>query len=159
MHHFPLMSDRMGIDGELATLRANCYRGVVRVPLSTLDFNHPLALEKHREVSKQNVQRLEQIFEQNGCLRLQEENVINAIVYDEELPSLLSSSTLTAEQLQQIAWACDAPALDLGNLRCLSGLHRIEAAKRYLDDNDKWWIVRLFSAGMLFSAHCSFLLI
>ena len=142
------MSDRVGVDNELATLRANCYRGVVKVALDGLDFNHPLAIGKHRELSEQNVQRLERIFERNGCLRLQEENVINAIVHDEELRSLLSSSAQTAEQLRQIVWARDAPALDLRHLRCLSGLHRVEAAKRHLNENDKWWIVRLFSAGM-----------
>ncbi|KZM26577.1 hypothetical protein ST47_g2216 [Ascochyta rabiei] len=138
-YRFLLMSDRLSIDNELATLRDRCYRGVVKVPLHTLDFNHPLVIDKHRKLSEQNVQRLERIFERNGCLRLQEENVINAIVHDDELPSLLSFSAATAEQLRQIAWARDAPTLDLGNLRCLSGFHRIEAAKRYLDENDKWW--------------------
>jgi hypothetical protein len=142
------MSSYMDIDGELATLKDRCYRGVARVPLHTLDFNHPLALGKHREASEQNIQRLERIFERNGCLRLQEENVINAVVHDEGLSSLLLSHALTAEQLRRVTWARDAPVLNLGNLKCLSGLHRIEAAKRHLDENDKWWIVRLFSDGM-----------
>ena len=152
------MSERLSDDDELATLRARCYRGIVKVPLNTLDFDHPSVLGTRREISEQNVQRLERIFERTGCLRLQEENVINAIVIDEELYSLLSSGTTTAEQLRQIAWARDAPALNLGDLRCLSGLHRIEAAKRYLDENDKWWPVRLFCAGMLPSFHCCSLL-
>jgi hypothetical protein len=30
---------------------------------------------------------------------------------------------------------------------CLLGLHRIEAAKTFLDDNDQWWVVRLFTKG------------
>ena len=52
------------------------------MPLNTLDFDHPLVLGKRREISEQNVQRLERIFERNGCLRLQEENVVNAVVLD-----------------------------------------------------------------------------
>jgi hypothetical protein len=143
------MSEFLSDDGELAALKARCYRGIVKVPLNTLDFDHPLVLGKRREISEQNVQRLERIFERNGCLRLQEENVVNAVVLDQELPILLSSSAPTVEQLRQVTWARDAPALNLGNIRCLSGLHRIEAAKRYLDENDKWWPVRLFSAGTI----------
>jgi hypothetical protein len=144
-----IMSESLNEDSELAALRAKCYRGIVKAPLDALDFDHPLVVDKRREISEQNVQRLERIFERNGCLRLQEENVINAVVLDEDLPLLLSSgvSALTPEQLRQIAWARDAPALGAGKLKCISGLHRIQAAKRYLDENDKWWPVRLFSAG------------
>jgi hypothetical protein len=29
-------------------------------------------------------------------------------------------------------------------IRCLNGLHRIQAAKDYLDRNDQWWVVRLY---------------
>ena len=141
------MSEHLSDDDELATLRARCYRGIAKVPLDALDFDHPLVLGQRRETSEENVQRLERIFARNGCLRLQEENVINAVVLDEELPALLSSNSVTVEQLCQVTWARDTPGLNLGNLRCLSGLHRIQAAKRYLDENDKWWPVRLFSAG------------
>ena len=135
-------------DSELAALKAKYYRGIVKVPLDALDFDHPLVLGKRRDISEQNVQRLERIFERNGCLRLQEENVINAVVLDEDLPDLLSSSVSTVEQLRQVTWARDAPVLGSGNIRCISGLHRIQAAKRYLNENDKWWSVRLFSAGI-----------
>lgn len=147
------MSVSLNDDNEVAALRARCYRGIVKAPLDALDFDHPFVVGLRRDISEQNVQRLERIFERNGCLRLQEENVINAVVLDEDLPALLSTgvSALTPEQLRRIAWARDAPALSTAKLTCISGLHRIEAAKRHLDENDKWWPVRLFSAGMTFA--------
>jgi hypothetical protein len=142
-----IMSVSLNDDNEVAALRARCYRGIVKAPLDALDFDHPFVVGQRRDISEQNIQRLERIFERNGCLRLQEENVINAVVLDEDLPVL---SALTPEQLRQIAWARDAPTLSSGKLTCISGLHRIEAAKRHLNENDKWWPVRLFSAGITF---------
>lgn len=139
------MSASLDDDNEVAALRAKCYRGIVKAPLDALDFDHPLVVGKRRDISEQNVRRLEHIFERNGCLRLHEENIINAVVLDDDLSVL---SALTSEQLRQVAWARDAPALRAGKLACISGLHRIQAAKRHLDENDKWWPVRLFSAGM-----------
>ncbi|KAF1363093.1 hypothetical protein EJ07DRAFT_104137 [Lizonia empirigonia] len=142
------MSEPPNEDKKLAAFRAKCYRGIVKAPLDALDYDHPFVVDKRREISEQNIQRLERIFERNGCLRLQEENVINAIIRDEDLPLLLSSGISTSEQLRQVAWARDAPALSSGRLNCISGLHRVEAAKRYLEENDKWWPVRLFSADI-----------
>ncbi|KAF1353041.1 hypothetical protein EJ07DRAFT_134654 [Lizonia empirigonia] len=144
------MSDLLNKDSELATLKAKFYRGIVKVPLDGLDFDHSLVVDKRRELSEQNVLRLVRIFGRKGCLRLQEENVINAVILDKDLPALLSfgPSAFTPEKLRQITWARDAPALSSGKLKCVSGLHRIEAAKRCLDENDKWWPVRLFSVDI-----------
>jgi hypothetical protein len=134
-------------DLDLAEVKSRCYLGIARVPLTSLNFQHALVQNKHRAISPSNVWRLEKIFERNGCWRLQEENVINAVVQDDDLAMALSQSTIAGHELRSLQWAQDAPSLALSDVQCLSGLHRIEAANRYLDENDKWWIVRLFSYG------------
>ncbi|EUC40671.1 hypothetical protein COCMIDRAFT_108213 [Bipolaris oryzae ATCC 44560] len=133
-------------DITLAKHKANCFRGLIRARLDCLQFNHQLFLNKHREESPQNVRRLQKIFEKTGCLRLQEENIIDAVVEDDRLNAALHAIGLSNEALQKIRSPEDAPSLYLGELRCLNGLHRIRAADQYLNENDKWWVVRLFSS-------------
>ncbi|KAH7551129.1 hypothetical protein BM1_10003 [Bipolaris maydis] len=133
-------------DITLAEHKANCFRGLIRARLDCLQFNHQLFLNKHREESPQNVRRLQKIFEKTGCLRLQDENIIDAVVEDDRLNAALHAIGLSNEALQKICSPEDAPSLYLGELRCLNGLHRIRAADQYLNENDKWWVVRLFSS-------------
>ncbi|CAN9092239.1 unnamed protein product [Alternaria alternata] len=52
---------------------------------------------------------------------------------------------MSLDDIRSLQWPQDAPTLHLDNLQCLDGMHRIEAARRFLNENDKWWIVRLFS--------------
>lgn len=116
--------------------------------LDCLQFEHQLFLNKHREASPQNVRRLQKIFEKTGCLRLQDENVIDAVVEDARLDAALRAIGLSIEALQKVRSPKDAPTLHLRELKCLNGLHRIRAADQFLDENDKWWVVRLFSSGL-----------
>ncbi|KAF2849418.1 hypothetical protein T440DRAFT_126264 [Plenodomus tracheiphilus IPT5] len=132
-------------DAALAKDRLNCYRGIARVSLDSLNFRHSLVRKKHRDISQQNVLHLVEVFERKGCLRLQEEHVIDAVVRDEDLKEALARQEIPPEDFRNLQWAQNAPLLDISDVQCLSGMHRIEAAQRYLDDNDKWWIVRLFS--------------
>ena len=137
-------------DAALAKDTLKCYRGIARVPLNSLNFKHNLVKKKHRDISQQNVLHLVEVFERNGCLRLQEEHVIDAVIRDEDLVEALSRQGILEEDFRNLQWAQNAPLLDLSDVQCLSGMHRVEAARRYLDDNDKWWIVRLFSYSTLF---------
>lgn len=132
-------------DQELATLKIESYRGIARIPLDSLDFKHSLVQRQHREISLQNVHRIRGIFERTGCLRFDGDNIVNAIIADSDLKEALESANITAASFQSCQWPIDAPRLNLTRVKCLSGLHRIEAAKDFLDENDKWWIVRLFS--------------
>ena len=115
-----------------------CYRGIARVPLHALKFGHRIVLDKHRELSHKNVIRLEQIYEQVGCSRLQEENVVNAVIEDDNLVVALSLHGMSLDDMRSLRWPQDAPTLHLENVQCLSGMHRIEAARRFLNENDKW---------------------
>jgi hypothetical protein len=107
------------------------------VSLDSLTFQHALVEDKHRAISEENVRRLERIFEHNSCLRLQEEHVINATVYDDDLATALAKTNITETDFRSLQWTQDAPLLDLPNIYCLSGLHRTEATRQFLDDNDK----------------------
>jgi hypothetical protein len=134
-------------DVRLIKEKLRCYRGIARVSLGSLNFRHSLVQDKHRATVEENVLRLEKVFEHNGCLRLQEEHVIDAVVRDEELVAALTKISIAEKDFRSLQWPQDAPLLELLDVQCLSGLHRIEAAHRFLDDNDKWWVVRLFSYG------------
>jgi hypothetical protein len=136
-------------DEDFAAGKLTCYRGIARLPLHALRFENGTVLEKHRNLSHENVVRLERIYGQVGCARLQEENVINAIVEDGDLVAALSTHGMSLDDMRNLRWPQDAPILHLENVQCLSGMHRIEAARRFLNENDKWWIVRLFSYGKL----------
>jgi hypothetical protein len=135
------------LDEDFAAKKLICYRGIARVPLHALRFGHKIVLDNHRDHSHENVKRLKRIYEQVGCSRLQEENVINAVIEDDNLVAALSLHGMSLDDMRNLRWPQDAPALHLKDVQCLSGMHRIEAARRFLDENDKWWIVRLFSHG------------
>jgi hypothetical protein len=134
-------------DEDFAAKKLLCYRGIARLPLHALKYEHKIVQEKHRKISHENVIRLEKKYEQVGCERLQEENVINAIVKDGDLIAALSTHGMSLDEMRHLRWPQDAPALQIEDVQCLSGIHRIEAARHFLDENDKWWIVRLFSYG------------
>ncbi|ORX91555.1 hypothetical protein BCR34DRAFT_649961, partial [Clohesyomyces aquaticus] len=124
-------------DKELAVIKAGAYRGIAKIQLSALNFEHPLVQQEHRKVSIQNVRRLQRVFERNGCWRLQEENFVNAIVDDVTLNASLAAAGLGKDDFLQVRHGQPVPWLNLHNIDCLSGLHRIEAAKGFLDDNDQ----------------------
>jgi hypothetical protein len=135
------------LDADFAAKKLMCYRGIVRAPLHALKFGHGIVAARHRDLSYENVIRLQKIYEQVGCSRLQEENFINAVIEDDDLTVALSLHGMSLDDMRSLQWPRDAPTLHLDNIQCLDGMHRIEAARRFLNENDKWWIVRLFSYG------------
>ena len=134
-------------NSKLSILKARNYLGIAKIKLGALNFDHPLVRKKHRLPSKKNVRRLRNVFERAGCERLEKENFINAVVDDAALISSLAFSGLNKQRFRQLQEGDSIPFVDLRSVDCLGGLHRIEAAKEFLDDNDQWWIVRLFSKG------------
>jgi hypothetical protein len=59
-------------------------------------------LDKHRDLFHENVIRLEKIYEQVGCLRLQEENVINAVIEDDDLVAALSLHGMSLDNMRNL---------------------------------------------------------
>jgi hypothetical protein len=73
------------LEEDFAAKKLMCYQGIARVPLHALSFGHRIGLDKHRYLAHENVIRLERIYEQVGCVRVQEENVTNAVIPDDDL--------------------------------------------------------------------------
>ena len=132
-------------DPEYTAVKDRCFVGVARVQLRSLNFDHPLA-EPHRDLSKKAVNRLKRIFTIEGCLREQSENYVNAVVDRQHLRSALREANLRESDLIP-GDDGRAPALPILKVSCLHGLHRVRAAQKFLDRDDQWWTVRLFSDG------------
>ncbi|KAK3207311.1 hypothetical protein GRF29_103g513895 [Pseudopithomyces chartarum] len=73
------------------------------------------------------------------------ENFINAVVDDASLDDAVAVSQVSRNELLCLREGQELPLLHLRRVECLSGRHRIGAAKAFLDENDHWWTVRLFS--------------
>ena len=147
-------NDDLG-EEEFVAIKERSFLGIARIPLDALDFNHELQ-KVHRVLSDRAVARLENIFEKEGCLRLQDENHISAVVDEDELVWALAVTGLERGNLPRHPSGGDIPELGLMHVRCLHGLHRVNAAKRVLDGVDRWWTVRLYSSrGRLMPAYCS----
>ena len=131
-------------DEEFAKLQTRYYKGTARIPLSALRFGHAEA----RVLSQKNVTRLKRIFHIEGCHRLDAENQIIAVIDPIVLQEALRGAGLdeillrTAGEDGLFPLLETTPAVD-----CLHGLHRVRAAEEHLNDNDKWWTVRLYCKG------------
>jgi hypothetical protein len=113
-------------------------RGLARVRLGDLRF------DENHTISPQNVNRLNKIFQIEGCQRSDERNYIDVVVTDDQIrgarPECLQDAPPEAWQ--------SSPVLGVGPLRCLTGRHRVRAAQKYLDANDQWWVARVYSDRM-----------
>lgn len=121
-----------------------CFRGYARVALDDLTFPDADNL-LHRPVSTSNVDRLLHIFRLEGCRRDDINNVVDGIIDETSLTTSLLSQNATLPD-QHLGSDGKIPWLSC-SVQCLTGLHRIHAADIFLDSNDKWWIVRLFTKG------------
>ncbi|KAL2049567.1 hypothetical protein ABVK25_010146 [Lepraria finkii] len=132
----------MSVDNEEQTRFANRqrhYRGSAKVKLKHLRFDTSAFLDA------KNVTRLTQIFELEGCHRLDLEHRVPATIKENVLQSTLRLSNITTVDLMRRI----PPKLELPTdveLDCLHGKHRIAAAKKFLYlPDDKWWTVDLYA--------------
>lgn len=125
--------------------KQSCFRGSAKIHLKHINFEcDDLYLDP------KNVARLLQVFQLEGCFRLDLEHHIPAIIDEDELRRSLQKSGIASGDLFRRQ---APPTLDLDTstttLKCLHGRHRIEAAKEHLLPGDKWWTVDLYSNGTL----------
>ena len=116
-------------------------RGYAKVRLEDLDF------EQNREPDYKTVERLKNVFEEEGCDRANPANFLPALVKLESLQGL----AVLADLCQFLDSMISAPLITLGpeeKLTCLHGKHRILAAKKVLCRSDQWWVVALYDDGM-----------
>lgn len=122
------------------------FRGSIKYPLHRLD--HEQASEKSRQLNRKNVERLIKVFQLEGCRRLDAENHVPGLIPNRALSILLESVTEGEVRLKasdkEPVWS-DTP----DRLTYLHGRHRLEAAKRFLPANEKWWVVDLYTDDAL----------
>ena len=97
------------------------FRGEARVKIDRLSF--PFA---RRRVRESKVVEIVRLYEKTGCLSLDPEFALPAIT-DHDHP-------------------VNSGAANDGIVRCLHGQHRVEAARRHLDEEAEW-LVRYYSSS------------
>lgn len=139
---------------DIVGTKAKYFYGLARIELRHLDFRNALR-QNHREETSKAISRLLRVFNLEGCRRYEEENFLDVMINPEVLDNGLQQAGLSRETLrsatvEHMSHPAKIPRLNLTSgalVDCLTGLHRIAAAKEYLDRNDRWWIVRLYSTG------------
>jgi hypothetical protein len=79
---------------DFAAIKAQCFRGVAKVNLKALNFEHPLARKYYYRSSKKKVIVLKNIFKRTSCDRLTEEHFIKAIIDNNILADALRVSSI-----------------------------------------------------------------
>lgn len=127
--------------------RTRAYRGSIACPLRNLRFENQYI--NPRQLDKKNIERILAIFELQGCLRLEPENSIPALIAPATLAAIVQTLPEDRRNLQlagkKPAILSDVPQ----DIVCLHGQHRVEAAKRFLGPGEKWWVVDLYASGTL----------
>ncbi len=134
------------LDVSEITLRRNhedSFLGTARVRLDNLSFDPRFGYDEpvHDRVSR--------IFAKQGCLRLEPDSHVKALISKEQLREALRSSNCTEDQLRQPPNTVPVELvfpLDF-ELPCFCGQHRIVAAKEVLSPRNRWWCVDLFAQG------------
>lgn len=116
--------------------KSRAFCGSVKIPLDKLQ--HEEIPDNPRQCDEKNITRLVDVFSRDGCYRLEPYNRVPALIPRSALPA---RDFHTGENLELFdpKWP----------LVFLHGQHRIEAAKRFLPGNDRWWTVDLFADGEL----------
>ena len=124
--------------------RRRAFCGSIKCPIRRLRYES-ITVDP-RQLDPKNVARLLGVFQLEGCRRLEPQNHVPALISQavwhtllEHLPGGQSSLNPPNGAPVQVD-----PQHDL---KCLHGRHRIEAAKKYLHPDDKWWIVDLYTDG------------
>lgn len=123
--------------------------GIAKIDLDQLAFDIA-SPNGHRKESKKIQTKLINVFKLEGCRRLEQQHFIDALISRETLSAALQPHGKSIESFRGSYDASDGSLRDVlrlrlsGPLQCLSGLHRVAAAKRYLNKNDRWWTVRLY---------------
>ena len=123
--------------------KRKAFCGSIQCLLSALRFEDITIAP--RQYDHTNVSRLVQVFKDVGCKRPPEENHVAALISTERLQQIREE---ISEENRGGRKAKDQDMQSVSrnglSLLCLQGRHRIEAAKRFLHPDDRWWMVDLY---------------
>jgi hypothetical protein len=131
--------------------KAESFVGIARVDLDQISFRDALDPdENHRSRSEKSIARMLGIFRLEGCIRGEDRNFIEGLISENHLDAALANAGVSRESLKirsrlPLRQVDDVVKLHLEEaIQCNDGLHRVLAAKQFLDNNDRWWIVKLY---------------
>lgn len=119
---------------KLAAARGTFYVGSAIMSIHHLVFDR-------EEFDKKNLDRLEKIFEIEGCWNLYPEYRVAATVDRATLESSLNRADISSETLMDPREQPTLPFEASTKLKCIYGKHRIKAATRY---GETRWLVDLY---------------
>jgi hypothetical protein len=115
------------------------FRGTARIQFTSLQFDY--------QVDENQVTRLHGVFGREGCKRHLPQNRIAGKLSQAALDDAIRLSPgITSEILLNEKYAKN-PELTFANdfkIKCSGGLHRVEAAKKYLHSPNWWWSIDIF---------------
>lgn len=133
------------LESRMNAERSRTYRGRAKVSIHVLLFESDNQMGS-RPLDPKNVTRLLQIFQLEGCLRLEPEHHVPVLINIQVLNAVLGDARLQSGDLMTCK---DPPKLNINvPLLCLHGKHRLKAANEFLDPHDKWWVVDLYLDGL-----------
>lgn len=132
----------MALDEEVKSAEKQRYFvGSAKIHLKHLNFGIE---STNLTIDSKNVDRLIQVFKLEGCLRLDLEHHIPAVISEQTLHESLAYSRIDSTELHRRQ---NPPTLLLAEniyLPCLHGKHRIAAARTLLLPGNTWWTVDLY---------------
>lgn len=118
------------------------FLGFARIQLKHLELD-PL---KH--IGAKRVKHLIRDFKLVGCNNNDLAHAVPVLVDRASLDAALTQADLTPSALYNVAES--SPILhfpDAEKPRILYGDHRLQAARKFLSANDRWWLVLLYDSG------------
>ncbi|KAJ5715199.1 uncharacterized protein N7483_012380 [Penicillium malachiteum] len=126
---------------QAAVHRSQYYKGSAVIPIRHIIFDTE-DIVGQREFDEKNLDRLQQIFEVEGCWNLYPEYRIAVTIDQSDLDWSLVHSNVSLEVLMDPR---ERPLLEFRNgtkLRCIYGKHRIKASSMY---GETTWLVDLYT--------------
>lgn len=113
--------------------KSRAFLGSVKIPLEKL--RHEELPDNPRQLDDENVERLVNVFHDEGCQPRESDN---------HVPTLIPRSAVPLLRVGD-----DFQLFDPDHaLTYLNGRHRIEAGRKFLTGNSKWWVADLYSDGL-----------
>lgn len=128
--------------------KQSCFRGSAKIHLKHLKYENVVKEDDRLFLDPKNIARLIQVYQLEGCLRLDIEHHVPAIIKEKDLQTSLKLSNVDPADLFKRGLPPELEFSGDVTLVCLHGRHRLEAAKEFLLPGDKWWIVDLYSECM-----------